>query len=40
MESKGKVRRLLKAAFEEELKNFFEKNGEEFKKIDPKFENF
>lgn len=41
MESKGKVRKLLKAAFTEEIKSFFSQYQEEFTKIDPRrYENF
>lgn len=40
MESKGKVRKLLRAAFEEEINSFYEKNKEEFIKVDARFENF
>jgi hypothetical protein len=31
MESKGKVRKLLKAAFEEEINSFYERHEESFK---------
>ena len=34
MESKGKVRKLLRAAFEEELNSFYEANADIFKAID------
>ncbi len=41
MESKGKVRKLLKAAFTEEIKSFFSQYQEDFSKIDQKrYENF
>eukprot|EP00347_Sterkiella_histriomuscorum_P003123 403365502 len=40
MESRGKVRKLLKAAFEEEFNSFYEKNSEIFIKIDQRFENY
>ena len=34
LESKGKVRRLLNAAFEEEINSFYENNADIFKSID------
>jgi murein tripeptide amidase MpaA len=34
LESKGKVRKLLKAAFEEEINSFYENNADVFKTID------
>lgn len=34
MESKGKVRKLLRAAFEEEINSFYENNADVFKSID------
>lgn len=40
MDSKGKVRKLLKAAFEEEIDSFFERHEESLKTIDPFFQNF
>ena len=40
MESRGKVRKLLKAAFTEEIKSFFGQYQEEFNKIDKRYEGF
>ena len=41
MESKGKVRKLLKAAFMEEIKSFFSQYQDDFLKIDERrYENY
>ena len=39
MDSKGKVRKLLRAAAEEEINTFCSKNLGEFRKINPKYHN-
>jgi len=40
VESRGKVRKLLAAAFEEEINSFYEFNEETFKACDPCFDKF
>ena len=40
LESKGKVKRLLMAAFEEEINAFYDQNEESFLQTDACFENY